>query len=163
MIPAGTRPLDTGASAVPSLGYRILAGGARLVPLLVVLVGLPVAALTFLQSHGISLPVSILTVEVAGIVISVLSTLRYILRPTRLYGPLSVATSAVTIGYLLVLLAQATYRITIPNSSAVVAIGYTRLLELALIVPLLALAAGLVTTVEDLRAPRERLPYDYPP
>jgi hypothetical protein len=122
-----------------------------------------VAALTFLQSHGISLPVSILTVEVAGIVISVLSTLRYILRPTRLYGPLSVATSAVTIGYLLVLLAQATYRITIPNSSAVVAIGYTRLLELALIVPLLALAAGLVTTVEDLRAPRERLPYDYPP
>jgi hypothetical protein len=150
-------------SSVPSLGYRILAGGTRLIPLLVALVLLPVAVLTFLRSHGVTLPVSIVTVEVAGVVISVLSTLRYILRPTSAYGPLSVATSSVTVGYLLVLWVQSTYRFALPNSSVAIAVDYSRLVELALIVPLLALAAGLVTTVEDLRHPGERLPFDYPP
>jgi hypothetical protein len=32
-----------------------------------------------------------------------------------------------------------------------------------MVVPALALAAGVVTTIEDARVPRERLPYDYPP
>jgi len=156
-------PSAPGPSSVPSLGYRILAGGTRLVPLLVVLVMLPVAALTYLQSRSVNLPVSILTVEVGGVAISVLSTLSYILRPTRAFGPLSVATSSVTIVYLLVLLAQSTYQIAVPNSSATISVGYSLLLDLVLIVPLLTLAAGLVTTVEDLRVPGERLPFDYPP
>jgi hypothetical protein len=153
---------EAGAYTVPSLGYRILAGGTRLVPLLVALVGLPVAALTFLQSHGITLPVSILTVTFAGVVISVLSTARYIVRPTRAYGPVSVATSAVTIGYLFVLVLQSPYQISVPGSTVAIAIGYARLLDLILIVPALALVAGLVTTVEDLVRPRERLRFDYP-
>jgi hypothetical protein len=156
------RPVETTAYSVPSLGYRILAGGTRLVPLIVLLVILPVAALMYLQSHGITLPVSVATVTVAGLIISVLSTVRYIARPTAAYGPVSVATSLVTIVYLLVLWVQSTYRIAVPNSSVVIAVGYTELLELALLIPALALAAGLVTTVEDLAHPRERLPFDYP-
>ncbi len=156
------RPVPTSAYTVPSLGYRILAGGARLVPLLVLLVGLPVAVLTFLRSHDLSLPVSILTVESAGILLSVLSTVRYIVRPTAAYGPVSIATSAVAIGYLLVLLAQATYQLSVPSSSVALSVGYARLLQLALLVPALALLAGLVTTVEDWVSPKERLPFDYP-
>ncbi len=160
--PAPPPPVEVGAYSVPGLGYRILAGGARLIPLLILLVGLPVAALTFLQSHGISLPVPILTVEVAGVLISVLSTARYIVKPTAAYGPVSVATSAVTIAYLLVLLAQASYTLGVPGSSVGISVGYARLLELALLVPTFALVAGLVTTVEDLASPKERLPFDYP-
>jgi len=163
VTPPAAPPPDPAPYSIPSLGYRILAGGARLVPLLVGLVGLPVAALTLLQSHGISLPVSIVTVTVAGVAISVLSTVRYIVRPTRAYGPVSVATSGVTLAYVLVLLTQSTYRISVPGSTVSIALGYARLLDLILLVPALALVAGLVTTVEDIVAPRERLPFDYPP
>lgn len=161
-MPAPPEPVAPTAYSVPSLGYRILAAAARLVPLLILLVGLPVAALTYLLAQGISLPVSITTVEVAGVLISVLSTARYILRPTAAYGPVSIATSAVSVGYVLVLLAQSTYRISLPNSSLGVDVDYARLLEIVLLVPALTLLASLVTTVEDAKAPKERLPFDYP-
>lgn len=158
-----TRLVDAASYRIPSLGYRILAGGLRLVPLLVVLVGLPVAVLTFLSAHGIALPVSILTVEVAGILISVLSTVRYVLRPTRAYGPASLATSAVTVGYLIVLWEQSTYRLAVPGTSATISVGYGLLIELLLLAAAFGLAASLVTTVEDFRSPGERLPFDFPP
>ena len=148
---------------IPSLGYRILAGGLRLVPLLVLLVGVPDTALAFLSAQGISLPGATVVVTTGGIAISVLVTARYILRPTRAYGPLSVLTSAVTLAYLFVLWLGATYHITVPDSSVDLTIGYARLFGLLLLVPALALVAGFVTTVEDLRSPGERLPFDFPP
>jgi len=148
---------------IPSLGYRILAGGLRLLPLLVLLVGLPDAALAFLQSHGIHLPLSILTVTVAGIAIAVLSTARYVFKPTVAYGPLSVATSAVTIAYLLTIFVTSTYVFNVPQHAIAIGIGVMGLIGLLLIAPALSLVAGLVTTIEDVRTPRERLPFDYPP
>lgn len=154
---------NTGGYRIPSLGYRILAGGLRLIPLLVLLVGVPDAVLAFLSSRGITLPVSLLTVTVAGIAISVLSAARYVLKPTRAYGPVSALTSGVTLVYLFVLWLGATYRIAVPNSSLVLTIGYAKLIALLLIVPAVALLAGLVTTVEDVRSPQERLPFDFPP
>jgi len=151
------------AYQVPSLSYRILAGAARLVPLVVALIGLPVAALNYLASHQISPPVSMATVIAYGIAISALSTARYILKPTTAYGPVSVATSAVTLSYLLTLWLQATYRISVPNSAVTISLGYAELVDLILLIPALALVAGLLTTVEDLRSPRERLAFDFPP
>jgi hypothetical protein len=148
---------------VPSLGYRILAAGARLVPLVIALIGLPVAALNYLSAHQISLPVSVATVTVFGIAIAALSTARYIVKPTPAYGPVSMATSAVTLAYLFTLWLQATYRISVPSSAVTISLGYAELVDLLLIVPALALVAGLVTMVEDLRTPRERLPFDFPP
>jgi len=151
------------AYQVPSLGYRILAGAARLVPLLVVLVGMPVAVLQYLAAHQVSLPVSVVTVSVFGITISVLSTARYVAKPTRAYGPLSMATSAVAFAYLFTLWLQATYRISVPNSAMTISVGYAELVDLLLLVPALALVAGFLASVEDLRSPTERLPFDFPP
>jgi hypothetical protein len=148
---------------LPSFGYRILAGAARLVPLVVVLVGLPVAALDYLASRSISLPVSVATVTAYGIAISALSTARYIVKPTRAYGPVSMAASAVALAYLFTLWLQATYRISVPNSSVSISVGFVELVDLLLLVPTLALLAGLLTAVEDLRSPTERLAFDFPP
>lgn len=148
---------------VPSLGYRILAGALRLIPLAILLIGLPVAVLSYLSAHQISLPVSIVTVTTFGIAIVALSTARYISKPTSAYGPVSMATSAVTLAYLFTLWLEATYRIAVPNSAVTVSIGYGELIDLLLLIPALALIAGLITTVEDLRSPRERLPFDFPP
>lgn len=151
-----------GGYRIPSLGYRILAGGLRLVPLLVLLVGLPDAILAYLTSWGVALPVSEITVTVAGVVIAVLSTATYIARPTGAYGPLGMATSGVVAVYLLVLWEGASYHLTIPNSSVVLTIGYADLILLFLIAPAIGIVVGLVTTVEDLRHPGERLPFDFP-
>jgi hypothetical protein len=147
---------------VPSLEYRILAAALRLIPLLILFVGLPVAVLDYLSSRQISLPVSVATVEAFGVAIAVLSTARYIAKPTRAYGPVSMATSAVTIAYLVTLWLQATYRISVPSSAVTLSVGYAGLIDLLLVVPALALLAGLITTVEDVRSPKERLPFDFP-
>lgn len=163
MTPIGPRTVGSVGARIPSLGYRILVGTARLVGLLVALVGLPVAALAYLDARGIALPVSIATVTVAGVAISALSTARYVLRPTRAYGPVSLATSVVTVVYLITIWAQGTYRLAVPGSSVSLSVGYTTLLELVLLVPALALLGAVLTTIEDLSAPGERLPFDYPP
>lgn len=163
MTAPSTRLLDSGGYVIPSLGYRILAGGLRLIPLLVLLVGVPDAALSYLAARGVALPVSVLTVTAGGIAISILVTARYILRPTRAYGPLSVLTSGVTLAYLFVLWLGATYHVGVPDSSVVLTIGYAKLIAWLFLVPALALVAGLITTVEDLASPGERLPFDFPP
>ncbi len=147
---------------VPSLGWRITVASLRLIPLMLLFIGLPVAVLEFLESHSISLPLSIAVVTIAGVVITALSTARYIAKPNRLYGPLSIASSAFVLIYVFYILGQSTYAFQVPGSDLTVHLAYTTLIELLLLVPALALLAGVVTTVEDARAPRERLPYDYP-
>lgn len=148
---------------IPSLGWRITVASLRVIPLMFLVVGLPAAGLSFLAAHSIPLPLSILVVTVAGAVITTLSTARYIARPKRLYGPISVASSAFVLVYVLYILGQSTYAFPIPGSNETLHLAYTTLLELLLIVPVLSLGAGIVTSVEDVRAPRERLPYDFPP
>jgi hypothetical protein len=147
---------------VPGLGWRILGGGLRLVPMIVLLIGLPVGVLTFLQSHGISPPIPLPTIEAFGIALSILVCLRYILKPTAAYGPLAIAVAGVTLVYLYLLLVTATYAIAIPNTGATISIGYSNLILLLMIGPALALTAGLLTLAEDVSHPKERLPFDYP-
>lgn len=158
-----TPPRTVESYRIPSLGYRIVVAALRLVPLFVVLVGLPVAALLYLQSRSIELPVSVTTVVVFGIAMCAMSTARYVSRPTRAYGPVSIASALVTLTFLLVLLIQSTYQFGVPETSATIAVTYTRLVEVLLLVPLFSLLASIVTTVEDLRSPGERLPFDFPP
>ncbi len=147
---------------IPPLGQRILTSGLLLVPLIVVLVGLPVAGLAFLQSHGISLPISYWTVAGFGFAIAVLVAVRSVLKPTAAYGPAAIATSGATLAYLLVLFLQATYHIAIPNSTVTLSVDVARLLVLLMLVPAFGIVAGVVTTVEDARHPAERLPFDFP-
>jgi len=148
---------------VPSLGWRITVASLRLIPLVLLFVGLPAAALSFLQSHSLPLPLSIVAVTIAGAVILALSTARYIAKPTRIYGPLSIAMSAFVLVYVFYILGRSTYAFLVPGSDVTLHLTYTGLIELLLLVPALSLAAGVVTTVEDARKARERLPYDYPP
>ncbi|MCI4373000.1 MAG: hypothetical protein L3K02_05100 [Thermoplasmata archaeon] len=162
MNPPGPAAANLGYR-VPTLGWRITVAALRIIPLMILFIGLPVAALGFLQSHSIPLPLSIVVVTIAGAIITALSTARYIAKPTRIYGPLSVAASAFVLIYVLFLLGQSTYSFQIPGSDISLHLGYTTLIELLLLVPALALVAGIVTTVEDARAARERLPYDFPP
>jgi len=158
--PSGPPP---GTYQIPSLGWRILGGALRLIPLALLLIGVPVAILTFLQAHGINLPLPLLTVEFAGVVITILVVARYVFKPTAAYGPLAIATAAATIVYLYLILLDATYRFTVPNTGVTIAVGYSTLVLLLLIVPALALAAGALTLIEDASAPRERWPFDFPP
>jgi len=160
--PANVTPAAATGYRIPSLGWRILGGALRLIPLVVILIGVPVAVLTFLQSHGIPLPIPLLTVEIAGIAITALVVARYILKPTPAFGPLSIATSVVTLLYLWVVLIDSTYHLTVPGSGVVIGIDYRDLILLLLLVPALALAAGAVTLVEDANRPKERLPFDFP-
>ncbi|HTT15656.1 MAG TPA: hypothetical protein VMG81_07795 [Thermoplasmata archaeon] len=147
---------------IPSLSYRILVGALWLVPTVILLVGLPAAVLASLGSRGISLPFSVVTVSVFGFGIAVLGAARSIGKPTRLYGPLSIALGAVEAIYLLVLLRASPYVLSLPGTGATLGIGYASLILALLVVPLLSIAAGSVTTLEDARHPRERLPFDYP-
>jgi hypothetical protein len=147
---------------IPSLGYRILVGALRLIPWVILLVGVPAGILAFASGYGVSLPVSILTVTAFGFTLAILGTVRYILKPTRLYGPISMAASGVAIAYLYILYLASPYRLSVPNTPATIGIGFGELVLLLMIVPALGLAAAMVTTYEDLRHPTERLPFDYP-
>jgi hypothetical protein len=162
VAPPDTGPVP-GQYRLPSWGHRILGGALRLVPLALLLVGLPVAILTFLQSNGISIPYPILVVELAGIALTALIVARYIFRPTSAYGPLMIAVSAVSLVYLYYIFLNSTYTLRIPNAQVAIGVTYTDLILLLMIVPALTLVAGIVTTAEDVSRPRERLPFDFPP
>jgi hypothetical protein len=147
---------------LPSWGWRILASGLRLIPLMVLLVGLPIALITFLSAHGVASPIPVETIELFGIALTVLGTLRYLLKPTAGYGPLCVATSGVGLLYLYVIYLASSYRIAIGSTGFAISISYGDLILLLMIGPALALVAGVLTTYEDAAHPKERLPFDFP-
>jgi hypothetical protein len=151
-----------GQYRLPSWGWRILGGALRLVPLALLLIGVPVAILTFLQSNGIPPPFPLLVVEISGIVLTALIVARYIFRPTTLYGPLAMAVSAAALLYLFYIYEHSTYVLRIPNAPVAIGVTFSELILLLMIVPALTLAAGAVTTYEDMARPRERLPFDFP-
>jgi hypothetical protein len=154
---------DTGSYRIPSLGWRILGGALRVIPLVILLIGVPVAILTFLQAHGIALPLPIEIAELAGIALTILIVARYILKPTRLYGPIAIAVSTVTLLYLYYLWVNSHYTLAIPGADVSITVAYGEFILLLMLVSALTLAAGVLTTIEDVRSPRQRLPFDFPP
>jgi hypothetical protein len=83
-------------------------------------------------------------------------------RPTRAYGPLSLAGSVILFLYLLALARSGTVTIAI-GSGASFQLSYGSAILLIAVVPLIGALAAAVTTAEDARHPGERLPFDYPP
>ncbi|HYK92723.1 MAG TPA: hypothetical protein VEY07_01610 [Thermoplasmata archaeon] len=146
---------------IPSLSRRVVIGALRLLPLLFVWVFLPYGALRGLDSVGVATSLSVTTIVVVGAILSVLSTVRYIVKPTRAFGPVGALGSGIAAGYLLLLAQSAEFTISGPNGIGI-SIEYGTVLELLAIVPLFGLAAALVTTAEDISRPGERLPFDYP-
>lgn len=147
---------------VPSLGNRILVAGLRLIVSFVVLITVPVAVLTYVHSRGIAIPVSVAAVTTWGIVILALGAARYVLKPTVAYGPLSILVSGAFLAYLYYLVLLSPYRFVVPGGTASIAADYSMFLELLMIVPAVGILAGVLTTIEDVAHPKERLPFDYP-
>ena len=147
---------------IPSLAYRILIAGFRVVLSFVFLVALPVAVLAYVHARGVAIPVSLAAVTTWGLVLLVLSAARYVLKPTGAFGPLSIALSGVFLAYLYYLVLLSPYRFVLPGGGASLAAGYSMFLEILMIVPAMGILAGILTTVEDVAHPGERLPFDYP-
>jgi len=150
------------APRIPSLARRLLFGGLMLVPLLVLWVGLPSAAVTTLGRYGVSSGISLLAVTVGGTILSVLGAARYVLRPTRAYGPVAALTSAATVAYLLALVPEAHATFSV-SGTVTLTVTYGTVLVLFALVPAIRLVSALVTTAEDGLHPGERLPFDFPP
>jgi len=160
--PAPVPPKGPPSYRIQSLGYRILVAALRMIPSFFVLVTLPVAALTFVNSRGIAIPISTFSVTAWGIALVALGAARYVLRPTRAFGPVSIAASTVGLLYLLYAISLSPYRLTVPSGTASIVAGYSMFLELVIIVPALGIAVGALVTLEDATAPTERLAFDFP-
>jgi hypothetical protein len=147
---------------IPSLAYRIIIAGLRLVLSFVLFVAVPVALLGYVHSRGLAIPISIAAVTTWGVVLLALSAAQYVAKPTVAYGPLSILVSGVFLAYLYYLVSLSPYRFVFPGGGASVAAGYSTFLEILMIVPAVELLAGILTTIEDFASPGERLPFDYP-
>ena len=150
------------APKIPSLTRRLIVATIMLVPLLIFWVGLPTAALSELGSHGVNSSLGIQTVSIAGVLLSFLAAARYVVRPTRAFGPVAFLAGIAASAYLLAIVPYATLSLTI-GGSLNLTLDYGPALLLLAIVPAFAAAAGLVTTIEDGLHPGERLMFDYPP
>jgi len=164
--PAASIPESPRAEArynVPSLAYRVTIGSVRGVVYVILLVVLPVALLNFLASLSIPFPITVEAEEIYGLVVAILLAARYVLRPTRAYGPLCMAVAAATFLFFALLLFHSTYDLATPQSAVDISITFTDVVLILLLVPTFTFFAGVVTTIEDARSPGERLEFDYPP
>jgi len=157
-----TPPASALPYRIPSLAYRILIAGFRVVLAFVFFVAIPVAVLAYVHSRGVAIPISIAAVTTWGLLLLILSAARYVLKPTAAFGPLSIAVSGVFFAYLYYLVLLSPYRFVLPGGSASLAASYSMFLEILMIVPAVEILAGILTTVEDVAHPGERLPFDYP-
>ncbi|MGA7923122.1 MAG: hypothetical protein WCA77_04025 [Thermoplasmata archaeon] len=155
-------PYDAQRYRIPSWGWRITLGALRLVPLLLLFTAVPYVILQVLAAHGIHSPINFTSIAIVGVLVSVLSAAAYILKPTRAFGPVWMASCLVTAAYFLSFVPEASFSTGLPNGGLFTVSYGTILLLLAVVPGLRAVAAGL-TTVEDLRRPSERLPWDFPP
>ena len=161
---AATAPVAPTESApranIPSLSRRLAFATLRLIPLILFYIVVPIVGLSELQAHGVGSSFPLPTVTAFGAVLSVLSTARYVAKPTRAFGPLGMLASGAAILYLVYFAGFAT--VSLHFQSVGIALSFGALLLLLALVPLFGLAASAVTTLEDARHPGERLPFDFP-
>jgi len=145
---------------IPSLGRRVAWACVRAALVLVVIVVVPYYVLNLVNGFGVSIPVPILGMAALGVAFATLGAVRYVSRPTRAFGPLTIAASFVSFVYLLYLIPLASIGLQHGGNISVV-VEFGRFLQYCLIAPLFGMASGAVTTYEDLARPRERINYEY--
>jgi hypothetical protein len=155
-------PYDAQRYRIPSWGWRLTLGVLRLAPLLLLFTAVPYVVLQVLAAHGIHSPINFASVAVVGVLVSVLSAAAYILKPTRAFGPVWMASSVVTVAYFLSFVPEASFSTGLPNGG-LFTITYGNVLLLLAVVPGLRAVASAFTTYEDVARPTERLPLDFPP
>lgn len=146
---------------VPSLARRLALGTVLLFPFVILYIVLPTLALGQFSRIGLTSPIPTFLIVAGGAALSILGAARYIVKPTRAFGPVWVTGSLVALGYLLLLLPYASFSVA-PGNNATLTLDYRMLLILVMAIPAISLVAGLVTSWEDARHPKERLPYDFP-
>ncbi len=174
VVPAGARgeiapptlfapdsPTLSPVARVPGLAHRFAVSVALFVVALVVIAYLPYELLRRLEGTAVSIAVTPFEVLAVGAAMSLLLALRYLAKPTVAYGPMAMLTAAAGIAYLFWLAARATVAV-VPGHGVGITVTYGTVLELLAVAPLLSLLAAVVTTIEDLRHPGERLRFDYP-
>ncbi|MCI4352214.1 MAG: hypothetical protein L3K14_02350 [Thermoplasmata archaeon] len=162
-------PYDLDASGAPLTesyeppgvsGARI-AGAVLLTIVYFLLIGyLPYYLEKYAARYGLSAAVSPTFLLVAGAVVAILAGLSIATKPTKAWGPVRVMAAGVDIIYIFYLLQNPIYSTTIHGFS--ITLAYTRILELFLIPPVIALIAGVVTTFGDIRHPGERVRMQFP-
>lgn len=147
---------------IPSLGHRIAVGTVMFIALLVLIVVVPYEfvneSLLLHGSFGLSIP----SIVGIGLAIAVLSPVAYVAKPTRWYGPLFALKCLVVLLYLWVLASIAVITVT-PSWNILGVLLFGTVIVLAMSIPGLKLVSALLTTIEDLVRPGERLPWDFPP
>ncbi|HEV2450141.1 MAG TPA: hypothetical protein VGU43_07035 [Thermoplasmata archaeon] len=146
---------------LPSVPRRVTLGLLRVVPVFVLLVGVPTFLLGELASAGIHSNVSLLTVSFGGLLFTAFSTARYILRPTRAFGPVGIARGGAAFAYLYLLIPSASLIIPAGAHSSLT-LGYADVIEALLVVPILMVVTAALVTVQDHRGLAARLRADFP-
>lgn len=146
---------------LPSVPRRVALGLLRVVPVLVLLVGIPALLLGELTSAGIRSNVGLVTVSFGGLLFTAFSTARYILRPTRAFGPVGIARGGAAFAYLYYLIPSASLVIPAGMHSSLT-LSYASVLEALLVVPILMVVTAGVVTVQDRRGLAARLRADFP-
>lgn len=151
---------DPATYRIPSLARRLVVGVA-IAALVLVFVGVvPYEILTRLSAAGLATALPAQAVILGGLAFAAFAAARHIAKPTRAFGPVTIAGAAFSIGYLLFISQRAT--IAFSTHDTTVTLAYGSVFVLLVVVPLLRLASGAFTTIEDARHPGERLPFDYP-
>jgi hypothetical protein len=145
---------------LPSLSNRLGWGLLRSIPIALFYLGLPYAAHQITDRFGVPYPFSYGTILLFGLALLFLSLARYISKPTRAYGPVSILHALGLLAYLLWLAGQATATIRFMGAS--VSVTFSTLVLIATVLPLLLLVSALLTSVEDGVRPAERYPFDFP-
>ncbi|HEV2317018.1 MAG TPA: hypothetical protein VGV89_05540 [Thermoplasmata archaeon] len=158
--PWGYGPNPSGVR-LPSLARRVTVGLLLLAPLLLFTVGLPAVVLAQLADHGFGSHIGLVQTTVGGAVLSILSSLTYILRPTRVYGPVRGVRAGAAIAYLLFLVPYAVLTLPI-GTGRLATIDYAMLLQWLALVPVFSLAGAALITVSDARDVLPRLRMDFP-
>lgn len=160
---APTPPPMPPPPSLPSTARQVAVGAAITVALLLLLVVIPLQVLARLQNlSGAAFTLALTNGDILlyGVVVAVLYGLRAALRPTKGFGPLTIAASGVSLVYLLYLARHATFGVS--GGDIGIQIGLGPFFALLALVPLFGLLAGIVTTVEDFARPGERVRYEYP-
>jgi hypothetical protein len=115
----------------------------------------------YAAKYGLSAPIQPDFLLVAGAIVAILAGLSIATKPTRAWGPVRVMSAGFDLIYIFYLLQNPVYATTIHGF--MIALTYSRILELFLIPPAIALLAGIVTAIGDIRHPWERIQLQFPP
>ena len=153
-------PPDPSTYSIPSTGSRALRAGLSLIPSILLFVIVPYVGLTQLDRFGIGTRYSLGFIVLAGLVLAGIGAAASFARPTRAYGPLLVAGSVGSAIYLLLLARDSTIDLVFGQGG--LALTYAGMMTAFALVPAIRAGSGVVTTLEDLLRPGERLPIDFP-